>query len=143
MLLLALFQLSLATAQKSPQNDYVNPHIQASGTHFGAPVTDRKWGNINGDSFTAAKFLAYSGQSYVLLKVSQPVQIELETRVELKSGTLDFVLLAEDGTPIYGQQLSQSAQDKAQMALPAAGTYRLVFTGNQARGSYSSQWREL
>lgn len=131
-----------ATAQTQPKNDFSNLHIQASGTHFGNPVIDKKWSNTNGKSFTAAKFSDYSGESFVLLTVSQSVKLAFETLVELQSGALDFVLLDADGTQIYGQNCRQTIQDKMEIPLKA-GTYRLVFTGNHARGSYTSQWREL
>lgn len=119
-----------ATAQTKPKNDFSNLHVQASGTHFGNPVIDKKWSNTNGKSFTAAKFSDYSGDSYVLLTVSAPVKIELETWVELKSGTLDFALLDASAKTIYAQKCTQSQEDKTQISLPVAGVYQLVFTEN-------------
>ncbi len=142
-LLSCFMSISSANAQKKPPTDFSNLHIQASGTHFGNPVTDKKWSNTNGKSFTAAKFSDYSGDSYVLLTVSAPVKIELETWVELKSGTLDFVLLDASAKPIYAQKCTQSQEDKTQISLPVAGVYQLVFTGKHAAGNYTSQWKEL
>lgn len=142
-LLSCIMSISSANAQKKPQVDYVNQHIQASGTHFGNPVADKKWSNTNGKSFTAAKFSDYSGESYVLLSVSTAVKIELQTLVELQSGTLDFVLLDANANQIYGQKCTQTTHDTTQISLPVAGVYKLAFTGNHAAGRYSSQWREL
>lgn len=132
-----------ASAQPKPQTEITNKHLQASGTHFGQAVSDRKWGNINGPSFTSAKFSDYNGDTFVTLKTTTAIEADLTAQVELKSGLLQMVVTDAHGRKIYEHHFDQSQTQKTTIKLEPDQNYQLTFTGSHAAGSYLAQWQEL
>lgn len=139
-LLLVTATFFSASAQKI--KDYNNPNLNSSGTHFSKSVTDSSWGNQNGKSYTKATFTSYSGDSYVILKPSENIDAHFAFDVQLKKGELDVVLAEENGTILHEKNFGESQKDIAIVSLEKGKTYHLKFIGNQAKGSYFSQWTE-
>lgn len=128
-------------AQKASK-DWDNKFLISSGTYFDTKVTDSKWGNVNGKSYTSANYSEYSGFTYVKLLAMKPMNISLNYDIELKNGSLEMQLVDSNNTVVFTQNFEASEKGIAKVDLKQGEDYQIRFNGKQAKGSYFCQWKE-
>lgn len=128
-------------AQK-PSKDWDNKFLISSGTYFDTKVTDSKWGNVNGKSYTSANYSEYSGFTYVKLLAMKPMNISLSYDIELKKGSLEMQVVDSNNTVVFTQNFEASEKGTAKVDLKQGEDYQIRFNGKQAKGSYFCQWKE-
>ena len=122
--------------------DSDNKFLISSGTYFDSKVTDSKWSNSNGKSYTKAKFSDYSGMSHVNLSAKKTMSVFLDYKIELKKGGLTMEVVDSKGNVIFQHDFTQTEEATVTVDLKKEENYQIRFTGKQAKGSYFSQWKE-
>lgn len=134
-----LFAMQLS-AQKI--RDVHNPSITSWGTSFVTPVTDAKWSNANGNSYTKAKFAGFTGETQSGMTASADVETTIHLSVQLSKGTLRVVFEDEAGNAVFEKSFSESAEFTTLAKLQTDVNYKVRFIGDNAKGSYVCQWIE-
>lgn len=122
--------------------DWENKFLVSSGTHFESEITDKKWGNTNGKSYTSAKYSEYSGISYVKLSALKPLNVSLTYEIEVEKGELEMEVVDNNNNTIFKQNFTKSEKAMANLELKQGVNYQLRFNGKKAKGSYFCQWKE-
>lgn len=130
-----------SNAQKAPK-DFENKYLVASGTHFDSEITDKKWSNTNGKSYTSASYVDYSGMTYVKLSALKPMNVSLTYEIEVKKGGLDMEVVDNNNNVIFRQSFTTSEKGMTNLELKQGGNYQIRFNGKKSKGSYFCQWSE-
>lgn len=130
------------TKAQKVSTDWDNKFLISSGTYFDSKITDSKWGNSNGKSYTSADYSEYTGFTYVKLLAKKPMNVSLNYDIELKKGALEMQVVDSNNTIIYKQNFETSEKGIANVALKEGENYQIRFNGKQAKGSYFCQWKE-
>ena len=136
--------LTFASIQMSAQKvkDVVNPSISSWGTSFVTPVSDTKWSNANGKSYTKAKFAKFTGETQSGMTASADVDATVKLSVDVRKGTLRVVFEDESGNSTFDKTFSNPAEFTTLVELKKEVPYKVRFIGNDAKGSYVCQWIE-
>ncbi|MGC4040597.1 MAG: hypothetical protein QM710_07400 [Flavobacterium sp.] len=129
-------------AQKRNSQDWDNKSLVSSGTYFGSKITDSKWGNVNGKSYTSANYSEYSGFTYVKLFAMKPMNVALNYEVELEKGELEIEVVDSKNEVVFKQNFPASKKGSTNVDLKQGEDYQIRFNGKQAKGSYFCQWKE-
>ncbi len=136
--LMCIFSLN---AQKEVK-DFDNKSLVSSGTYFDSKITDSKWSNSNGKSYTKAKFSDYTGTSHANLSAKKTMSVFLDYKIELKKGGLTMEVADGKGNVIFKHDFTQTEEATVTVDLKKEENYQIRFTGKQAKGSYFCQWKE-
>lgn len=140
--IITLFAMLTALTASAQQN----PHIIASGTHFADGVKDKSWKNSNGPDFTKADFKAYSGETYVTIRVTEETDVLFSFNIRLTGGSLEVSLTDEAGRVeqlAYAEGKAVANTNEKRHTLQPGTEYRLRFNGRNAKGTYFCKWLEL
>lgn len=114
--------------------------LKAKGTFFEDSVSGYKgWSNSNGDNFTKANYRYYNGVTYILMKPEQDMSVTFTCEAAVKKGTLDVIFLAGE-TPAEELSFDGNATKTAVITLKKGETYKVMFKGNETKGSYKCSW---
>ncbi len=138
-----LFCVSNIFAQKRPKTDWQNQNIKASGTYFDTQIRDKKWANINGKSYTSAKFNCLEGLTYAKLMVEKEMTLTLDFDIEVLLGNLEVQLVDSNGEIVFKKDFDKSQKAAEKVTLKENEEYQLQFIGIEAKGSYFCQWKEI
>lgn len=138
-----LFCMSNVFAQKRPKTDWQNQNIKSSGTYFDTQIRDKKWANINGKSYTSAKFNYLEGLTYAKLMVEKEMMLALDFDIEVLLGNLEAQLIDSNGEIIFKKNFDKSQKTTEKVTLKENEEYQLQFIGVEAKGSYFCQWKEI
>lgn len=136
--LMALFLK--VSAQEKPERDFKNEFLVSSGTYFSTKVTDKKWNNINGKSYTSAKYADYTGQTFVKLFPAVDAKVSLEYAVKTEKGELQIEVADSNDNVIFTENFTQSEKGKVELSLKGGENYQIRFNGKNTKGSYLCQW---
>lgn len=141
---LGLLLMCIFSGNAQPKNakDWDNKFLVSSGTYFDSKITDSKWGNTNGKSYTSAAYSEYSGFTYVKLFAMKPMNVTLNYDIEIKKGTLEMQVVDSNNKVVFKQNFTASEKGIAKVDLKQGEDYQIRFNGNQAKGSYFCQWKE-
>ena len=118
----------------------VKGNIVSNGTHFVESVKDKKWSNSNGDDFTRASFVEFSGSCYVNLEVKESATVDFHSLMEVKRGKIEVKLMDEDETVYFYCSTTEKCIVRKDVVLEKGKKYRLYFTGVDAKGKYLVKW---
>lgn len=124
------------------QKDWSNQFLISSGTYFDSKITDSKWGNTNGKSYTSAKYSDYSGITHVKLLAMKPMNVSLDYAIEVKKGILEMEVVDSNNNVVFKQNFTTSEKGITSLDLKQGLDYQIRFNGKQAKGSYFCQWKE-
>lgn len=124
------------------QETIANKHIQAHGTHFTQPISDKKWRNENGSSFTKAKYSDYNGETFVKITTSKEVAAVLKYEIKVNKGTLEMIVVDSQDQVLFQNTFSENAKSETEVSFQKDQEYKIKFIGKQAGGSYFCQWIE-
>lgn len=117
-------------------------NIKSDGTHFIDGVKDKKWNNKNGKDFTDASFSDYTGSCYVILEVNQTTEVNFQSLAEIKKGRLELKLIDEQDNTYFYCSTTEKCIVERDILLEKGKKYRLLFTGENAKGKYVVRWTE-
>jgi len=138
LLMMCIFSVKAQNANE----DWNNRFLMSSGTYFDSKITDAKWGNSNGKSYTTAKYSEYSGVTYVKLLAMKPMSISLRYEIDVKKGALEMEVVDSNGKAVFKQNFSKTEKGYAVLDLKQGEDYQIRFDGKKAKGSYFCQWKE-
>ncbi|MBF6607994.1 MAG: hypothetical protein ITG00_04565 [Flavobacterium sp.] len=116
--------------------------ISAAGTFFKTPITDARWNNANGKSFTKAQYANYSGETEIRLNTEWEVDANIKLAITLVKGELDVEMVNSKGEKVYSRKFQESENLNFDAHLEAGETYLIRFIGRGAKGSYYCHWTE-
>ncbi len=116
--------------------------ISAAGTFFKTPITDARWNNANGKSFTKAQYANYSGETEIRLNTQWKVDANIKLAITLVKGEIDVEMLNSKGEKVYSRKFQESENLNFDADLEANETYVIRFNGRGAKGSYYCHWTE-
>lgn len=116
--------------------------ISAAGTFFKTPITDARWNNANGKSFTKAQFAKYSGETELRLNTEWKVDVNIKLAITLVKGELDVDMVNSKGEKVYSNTFQNSENINFDVILDQNETYYIRFIGRSAKGSYYCHWTE-
>lgn len=129
-------------AQKRNLQDVENKSLVSSGTYFDNKITDNKWSNANGKSYTKASYSDYSGLSHVKLSAKKKMSVALDYEIEVKKGELEMQVVDSKNQVVFRHNFTASEKGNTTVDLKQGEEYQIRFTGKQAKGSYFCQWKE-
>ncbi|HEX8563686.1 MAG TPA: hypothetical protein VF676_11975 [Flavobacterium sp.] len=137
LLLVTTLQMS---AQKSKINDVQNASIVSWGTKFTSAVSDTKWSNVNGKSYTKAKYADFTGETSAGMSVASDLEATINLELEVKKGALRVIMEDEDGNPIFDKTFANDGKFSTDLTLFSGVNYKIRFMGERTKGSYFCQW---
>ncbi len=141
LLLVGLLLLCVSSfAQKQKVTDVVNKTVVSSGTHFATQMTDKKWANTNGKSYTQASYANYDGITFVKLKALQTVEVNFQYAVTIKKGSLLVTVVDNQENIVFEKNITATEKGTFSLSLQGDKDYQLRFNGNQTKGAYFCQW---
>lgn len=122
--------------------DVDNHSLQSSGTYFSEAVTDSKWKNSNGNSYTKASYVNYDGETYVKLQSNSTTETNLRFDVKVKKGELEIQVVNSKNEILFQSQFYKDEEKNLTITLEKNELYRIKFIGKETKGSYFCQWIE-
>jgi hypothetical protein len=114
--------------------------VKSTGTHFINGMQDKGWSNSNGANYTKAKFKSYTGSCYVILEVDETTQVDFQAFSEVKAGKLAFKLIDEQENIYFECNTNENCVLQKEITLNRNKKYRLLLTGENAKGNYEAIW---
>lgn len=122
--------------------DVENAHLKSAGTFFETKMTDKKWSNKNGKSFTSAKYSDYEGVTFVKLAAAKQIEISFQYDINVAKGALKIEIIDSHNQSVFEHDFEKSEKGKTSIRLQQNENYQIRFIGRKTKGSYFCQWIE-